>query len=172
MNEVLIRRATAGDAAALAAVGSASFREAFAHLYDPADLSAFLAASHSRDWYERALAEPDVALWLATVEVGDPVGYAIAGPCQLPVPAREPASGEVRRLYLRAAAQGDGLGTRLLIGALDWLREQGRAPVYVGVWSGNLGAQRLYARFGFTKVGEYDYPVGRQLDREFILKRA
>jgi RimJ/RimL family protein N-acetyltransferase len=56
--------------------------------------------------------------------------------------------------------------------ALAWLAAEGLAPLYVGVWSGNVGAQRLYGRFGFAKVGEYEYPVGRQRDREFILRRS
>ena len=60
----------------------------------------------------------------------------------------------------------------LLEAALEWLGERGRTPVYLGVWSENDGAQRLYGRYGFEKVGEYDFPVGDQLDREFILKRS
>jgi hypothetical protein len=61
----------------------------------------------------------------------------------------------------------------LLERALDRLASvQHRAPVYVGVWSGNVGAQRLYERFGFRKIGEYDFRVGDQLDREFILARG
>jgi len=74
-------------------------------------------------------------------------------------------------LYLRASVQRDGLGTRLLVMALEWLAAQGHSPLYVGVWSGNLGAQRLYARYGFEKIGEYDFPVGSHLDREFIFRQ-
>jgi diamine N-acetyltransferase len=39
------------------------------------------------------------------------------------------------------------------------------------VWSENLGAQRFYGRYGFDKVGEYGFVVGKTIDREFILKR-
>lgn len=110
---------------------------------------------------------------VALVEVGDggPVGYVVAGPCKLPAPDLEPRAGEVRELYLLASHQGRGLGSQLLEAALDWLDHEGRTPLYIGVWSENLGAQRLYGRYGFEKIGEYDFPVGRQLDREFILKR-
>jgi diamine N-acetyltransferase len=64
------------------------------------------------------------------------------------------------------------IGSRLLDTALDWLASGGRTPLYVGVWSGNLGAQRLYGRYGFTKVGEHGFPVGGTLDRELILRRC
>ena len=54
---------------------------------------------------------------------------------------------------------------------LEWLEAQGRAPLYVGVWSENLGARRFYCRYGFNKVGEYGFRVGGTVDREFILRR-
>ena len=39
-------------------------------------------------------------------------------------------------------------------------------------WSGNRKAQKLYEAYGFEKAGEYQYPVGRWLDDEFILRRG
>jgi ribosomal protein S18 acetylase RimI-like enzyme len=54
---------------------------------------------------------------------------------------------------------------------LQWLESQGRTPLYIGVWSENLGAQRFYGRYGFKKIGEYGFVVGNTVDREFILKR-
>jgi ribosomal protein S18 acetylase RimI-like enzyme len=167
----VIRRAGPADAAALATIGRGTFVETFGHLYAAEDLATFLAEAHSEAAYARLLAEPGVASWLAGEAGEPPVGYLVAGPCKLPVPAREPRAGEIRRMYLWRSAQSRGLGTRLLEQAFAWLDESGLAPVYVGVWSNNSGAQRLYARFGFEKVGEYDFPVGRHIDREFILRR-
>ncbi|MBN8280213.1 MAG: GNAT family N-acetyltransferase, partial [Gammaproteobacteria bacterium] len=120
--------------------------------------------------YRRLIGQPEVGVWLADTGAGHLVGFLTAGPCKLPVPDREPAAGEIRQLYLRGAVQGQGLGSALLRTGLDWLRARGHGPLYIGVWSGNVGAQRLYDRHGFGKVGEYDFPVGEHLDREFILK--
>jgi ribosomal protein S18 acetylase RimI-like enzyme len=166
-----IRRAVEADIPALAELGAATFVEAFAHLYSRADCDDFLASSHSPGAYRRILAQPGVAVWLAARAGEAPGGYAVAGPCKLPVPDLEPRAGEVQRVYVRAALHGRQIGTRLLETALDWLAAAGHAPLYVGVWSENYGAQRLYGRYGFRKVGEYEFPVGRQLDREFILTR-
>ncbi|MCL4721124.1 MAG: GNAT family N-acetyltransferase [Gammaproteobacteria bacterium] len=167
---VEFRRAAVGDARALANLGAETFVEAFGHLYPPEDLSDFLTRSQSEATYQRVLGDPAVAVWLAVPPAAPPMGFLVAGPCKLPVTGCPPAAGEIRQLYLRTAAQRQQLGTRLLRTGLEWLLDQGRKPIYVGVWSQNLGAQRLYARFGFVKVGEYDFPVGRQLDREFILE--
>lgn len=51
------------------------------------------------------------------------------------------------------------------------LAQAGHEPLYIGVWSEKFGAQRLYARHDFQRVGEYLFPVGEHRDLEFVLKR-
>ena len=103
---------------------------------------------------------------------GELLAFANAGPNTLPHPDARPTQMELRRLYVSRAAQGLGLGTRLLTLSLDWMEAHTDGPLWIGVWSGNLKAQKLYAAHGFEKVGEYQYPVGRWLDDEFILRRG
>jgi ribosomal protein S18 acetylase RimI-like enzyme len=167
-----IRRALLSDAVAVAELARDTFVETFGHLYRPEDLAAFQEESQSVAAYSLLLADPGVALWVAEDTDNALVGFLTVGACKLPVPQREAMAGEIRQLYLRAAVQRDGLGTRLLVKGLDWLAAQNYSPLYVGVWSGNLGAQRLYARYGFEKIGEYDFPVGKHLDREFIFRQV
>jgi GNAT superfamily N-acetyltransferase len=166
---MVIRRAAPADADALAALGRDTFVETFGGLYQPADLTVFLADAHAPSSYAGWAEDPAYGLWIAEAD-GRAVGYALAGPCHLPHAAVTPACGELWRLYLRGDAQGGGRGRRLLETALDWLDRPGRR-LWIGVWSENLGAQRLYARYGFEKVGEYEFAVGAARDREFILSR-
>lgn len=168
---VTVRLASPADAAAVARLGAKTFVKTFGHLYTPQDLSAFLSGSRSEAVYAASLRDPNFCIWLAEMPGAGCVGYVVAGSCKLPVENLEARAGEVRELYVLADYQKHRLGSRLLKAALDWLASHGRAPVYVGVWSENFGAQRLYGRFGFEKAGEYDFPVGEQVDREFILKQ-
>jgi GNAT superfamily N-acetyltransferase len=170
MTEAVIRRANASDGATLAALGAATFSATFAHLYPPEDLAAFLAESYSRARIDEQLADPARALWLVEA-AGTAVGYALAGPCALPHPEVTAGCGELKRIYLLRDWQGGGRGSRLLAEALAWLEARTTGDLWIGVWSGNLGAQRLYARMGFEKAGEYQFRVGRTLDDEFILRR-
>jgi RimJ/RimL family protein N-acetyltransferase len=55
--------------------------------------------------------------------------------------------------------------------AMEWLERDGPRPLWISVWSENLGAQRFYARYGFAYAGEYEFPVGEQRDREFMFRR-
>jgi ribosomal protein S18 acetylase RimI-like enzyme len=165
MSDPVIRRATPQDAEALSKIAKATFVETFGHLYPAEDLRDFLEDVYSVEAMRRDLADPAKGLWLVEVD-GQAVGHALAGPCDLPHEEVTPACGELKRLYILKAHQHGGVGSTLLREALDWLGER---RLWVGVWSENYGAQRLYSRYGFEKVGEYDFPVGRVRDREFIM---
>ena len=118
-----------------------------------------------------APADPAKALWLVEAD-GEAIGYALAGPCKLPHPEVTPACGELDRIYVVSEHRGGGLGSRLLEATLAWLERDGPRRLWIGVWSENLGAQRLYARHGFEVVGTYDFAVGRVRDHEFIMRRG
>ncbi len=175
MTDALIRPAIEADAAALGELGRQTFIDTFVTgfgiPYPAEDLADFLDRSFSLETIRGKLAEPGAAWWVAERE-GELLAFANAGPNTLPHPDGRPSHAELRRLYVSKAAQGLGLGTRLLAVALDWMEANGDGPLWIGVWSGNLKAQKLYAAHGFEKAGEYQYPVGRWLDDEFILRRG
>ena len=170
MSGIVIRRAVAADADTLAALGAATFVETFGHLYSPPDLQVFLDESHAPEAYAKVLADPAYALWIAEDD-GRPVAYAQAGPCGLPHAEARPAHGELKRLYVRADAQNTGTGRALMDAAMAWLERDGPRPLWISVWSENLGAQRFYGRYGFEFAGEYAFLVGEQRDREFMYRR-
>ena len=175
MTEATIRRATVEDAPTLAELGAATFVESFGQLYVPQDLEAFLDESHSVAAYEKALANPGYALWLAERPGQEgklhAIGYAQAGPCGLPHEDVNPGDGELKRLYLLKSEQNGGVGLALLEQALAWLERGGPRTLWISVWSENLGAQRFYGRHGFEFAGEYAFIVGEQRDREFMFRR-
>ena len=168
---ITISRARRAEAPQLAKLAATTFIDTFGHLYRPEDLQAFLSNSRSEQRYLRMIEDARMGLWVAGPDPGAPIGYAVVGPCKLPVEGLESTAGEVQELYVRSDCHGQQIGTRLLAVALDWLAAERFSPLYVGVWSENLGAQRLYGRYGFEKVGEYGFAVGDHVDREFILKR-
>lgn len=175
MTEALIRPARPDDAAALAALGRQTFVDTFVTgfgiPYPAEDLAGFLDKSFSVETLQTKLAEPGAAWWVAERE-GELLAFANAGPNTLPHPDGRASHAELRRLYVGKQAQGLGLGTKLLKISLDWMEAHSDGPLWIGVWSGNLKAQKLYAAYGFEKAGEYQYPVGAWMDDEFILRRG
>lgn len=170
----MIRRAGREDAEALAALGRTTFLETFVEgfgiPYPPEDLRAFLDRAYEVAKLRACLDDPREAWWIAE-RAGALVAYANAGPNTLPHPKGDPGHAELRRLYVARAAQGSGLGRALLEEALGWMAAHTTGPLWLGVWSGNLKAQRLYAAYGFEKVGEYKYQVGAWFDDELIFAR-
>ena len=175
MPDAVIRHACLEDASALATLGRQTFIDTFVTgfgiPYPADDLALFLDASFSPEATATKLKEPGAAWWVAERD-GALLAFANAGPNTLPHPDGRASHAELRRLYVSKAAQGLGLGTRLLTLSLDWMQAHTDGPLWIGVWSGNLKAQKLYAAHGFDKAGEYLYPVGRWLDDEFILRRG
>jgi ribosomal protein S18 acetylase RimI-like enzyme len=171
MSAPTIRRATSEDADTLSRIGAQTFTETFGHLYPVEDLAAFLVYAYGIERTRADLADPAKASWLVERD-GKTIGYASAGPAGLPHDDLKPTDGELYRLYILAAHQGGGVGRRLLDTVLAWLERDGPRTLWIGVWSLNHGAQRLYRRLGFEKVGDYIFPVGQTRDEEFILRRG
>jgi diamine N-acetyltransferase len=173
---VIIRPVRPDEAEALAALKLETFRESFvdggfAIPYPPDDLALFETANYSVARIHEELADPEKASWVAEAS-GRLLGYAHAGSTKLPHPDAKAGDAELYQLYVRGEAQGLKLGGKLLTLALDHLTGTRPGPIWLGVWSGNLKAQAIYAAQGFAKVGEYDFPVGSWRDREFIFRRA
>ena len=175
MTAFAIRPATPDDAPALAALGRATFIETFVNgfgiPYPPEDLEPFLDQTFSEATTRARLIDPDHRYWVAERD-GEILGFANTGRCGLPHPDARASHAELHRLYVSKGAQGLGVGTALLKVALDWMEANTDGPLWIGVWSGNEKAQKLYAAYGFEKAGEYQYPVGAWRDDEFILRRG
>jgi GNAT superfamily N-acetyltransferase len=175
MTDALIRPAVEADAAALGELGRQTFVDTFVAgfgiPYPADDLAAFLDSSFSPETIRTRLKEPGAAWWVAERD-GELLAFANTGPNTLPHPEARASHAELRRLYVSKAAQGLGLGTKLLAVALEWMEANGDGPLWIGVWSGNRKAQKLYEAYGFEKAGESPYPVGQWLDVVFILRRG
>lgn len=88
--------------------------------------------------------------------------------CGWPGHARGSNAIELKQLYTDPARTGGGIGASLM----DWALGEARAfradEVQLSVWSENHGAQRFYARYGFTKIADIEFWVGDQCDAEFL----
>lgn len=171
-----LRIAHPRDTAALSRLKLRAFRETFidgfAIPYPPNELALFEEAAYAPAKVAEQLGDKDRRTWIAETE-GRMLGYAQAGRCKLPHPDVRPEAGELMQLYILDEAQGHGIGRALLAAVLGYLAETRPGPVWLGVWSGNLRAQRFYLAHGFAKVGEYSFPVGRAWhDEEFIFRKG
>lgn len=147
-----LRRATPEDAARLSLLGGATFLHSFAHDHPGDAIVAHVDAYHSPDWYAHALGDAAVAGWILETELGAPVGYALLTPPALDCPT-DPDDLELKRIYLLGPWQSGGWGSILLTAVEEEARARGAQRLLLCVYSANDGAQRFYARKGYTGTG-------------------
>ena len=168
---LVLRAPTAADGPELSVLSIAAFAHKFADLYRPQDLLPFLLETYSPGQLSRALADPGAVYQLAEHE-GTLVGWAKLGlGCGFPEHARGHRVMELKQLYTAPNATGGGIGRALMDWAMAEFAARGADEVQLSVWSGNPGAQRFYARYGFAKVADVTFRVGSQLDEEFLFAR-
>lgn len=132
------------DAAALARVHVESWRETYAGMLSAAWLGRLSLEGHAGR-FARTLSKPgpdDVTLMAA-----DPwaaVGYAQGGRSRRGVPGEA----EIMTLYLLRAAQGQGLGRRLLTSTARALAAQGARSLVISVLHDNVPARGFYGHLG------------------------
>lgn len=167
---LLLRLATPDDSNILARIGRQAFTETFGHLYAPEDLAAHLAKDYDPSTLAGSLNSANEHWRLAEWQ-GEPAGFIKWGRCHLPLEPMATPQMELHRLYVLEAFQGKGIGRALMEAALTHMLECGAGEICLGVWEKNHKAHAFYASYGFEKAGEYDYPVGRQIDREWIMRK-
>ncbi len=147
-----LRRARADDAPRLAALAQWVWLDSYAADGVEARFMAYLAVSFTPAAFERAIADPQQALWLLEE------GAALQGFAQLlrgaPAPVANDARVELTRLYVAPPCTGRGLGARLLQAARKTWPGEG---LWLSVWVGNEGALRFYAREGGRLAGQTQF---------------
>jgi ribosomal protein S18 acetylase RimI-like enzyme len=166
---ITYRDAELGDAAALKCLFAESFVETFGHLYRPADLTEFLEANSDAKW-QANLSDPQVAIRLADA-AGELAGFIELAPKKLPYESAAPAL-ELRRLYLKSNAHGQGVADELMKWALRAAAARGVGELVLSVYVDNRRARRFYQRYGFEVVGKYDFMVGSHADEDLILRHV
>jgi GNAT superfamily N-acetyltransferase len=167
---VTIRACDFGDERALALVGKATFLETYAGVLDVADVLDHCDVEHGAPRYAAWLKTPGYRLWVAEVEGGAPVGYAVLGPVDLPLETTVHDI-ELKRIYLLHRFHGEGVGRRLMHTALEAAIAAGARRLLLGVYDENHRALAFYARHGFVEAGRKPFQVGSRVYDDLVLGR-
>ena len=174
---VTIRPASAGDAAALAAVAAATFPLACPpHTTDDAK-AAFIASVLSEERFAAYLADDSRRLLIAEDADGAAVGYTML---VLGEPADEDVRSSIRirptaelsKCYVLPGHHGEGVAGRLMAESLRLAQHAGAEGMWLGVNQENARAQRFYGKNGFERVGVKRFLVGERYEDDFVMERA
>lgn len=147
-----------------------TFVDAFAEANTQQDMECYLAQAFSEQQLKTEWLDESATFYLLQSE-DKTMGY-----CKikhgLPGTVEERGKAlEICRLYVSQNYQGQRLGQWMLDQVLQMAEEEKLDFVWLGVWSQNPGAIRLYERKGFQKIGSYTFILGEDLQTDFIMKR-
>jgi GNAT superfamily N-acetyltransferase len=154
--EVLVRRATPGDARAIAEVVVAGWQAAYRGLMPDDFLDSLSVAGREAVWAEVLTRDADggAPAWLALID-GRAVGFVSSGPPRDDDVPRLAA--EVYAIYVVPAAWRRSVGRNLLETAADHWRDIGTDTLVLWVLEDNQPARHFYEAMGWRSDG------GRQL---------
>ena len=165
-----LRIAAEMDAGLLSTLGYQTFAQAFRALNNPEDFNAYLDHAFSMEAIAEELADSRTDFFVA-FQGHEPVGYfkLYAGPapeCVTTLPAIELA-----RFYALKNHWGKGIGQAMMQQALSLAREKGFAAVWLSSWKKNNRGNAFYEKWGFDKIGEKTFTIGKDIQEDFVLSR-
>jgi ribosomal protein S18 acetylase RimI-like enzyme len=165
----VFRSAVVGDAPALAVFAERSFRETFGPDNRPEDMDQYCRKAFGPEIQQRELTDPEVMTFLALSET------TIVGYGQIRLGSKTTciacdAAAEIERLYVGGTWQGKKLAQELLRTIVGAATRSGAECIWLGVWERNARAIRFYEKAGFTVVGEHEFSLGSDIQRDLIMK--
>jgi ribosomal protein S18 acetylase RimI-like enzyme len=140
----LILPAGPADAEALARVHVTSWRETYAGLLPDGFLARMSEPGHAHRFRKELLRPGPRDVTLAALNPYGVFGYVCGGPSRAGVAGEA----EIATLYILRAAQGRGVGRRLLTDAVRALAAQGAQSLLISVLAQNAPARAFYERLG------------------------
>jgi GNAT superfamily N-acetyltransferase len=138
-----IRQAVLADADGIARAHTASWRTSYRGILPDAVLAQIEIEQRAASWRHVLADRSRLALVAYDVTHHDIVGLCDAGRSR-----RDPAMGEVYRMYLEHHARRHGLGREMFDRVADWLRAQSFRSLVIWVLDNNHHARRFYEAMG------------------------
>ncbi|MEP5566659.1 MAG: N-acetyltransferase [Halioglobus sp.] len=165
---VVLRRAVESDAAAVAKLAELTFRQTFAVENSANDMDQHCQTSFGPAIQQAEITDPNTVFILAE-SAGEMIGF-----CQLRlsspkdcVPGK--AQAEVYRIYVLSDWHGQGVAQSIMTEAMAAAATNGSDAVWLGVWEHNHKAIRFYQKHDFDVVGEHEFHLGKDIQRDLVL---
>jgi ribosomal protein S18 acetylase RimI-like enzyme len=150
-----IRLAVAADAAGIAEIHVAAWRETYAGLLPDAMVSARSVADRKAQW-EHILGDPAAASVYVAEQDGCIAGFGACGPQRADSLRAQGFIGEITAIYVLRAFHHQGLGSALMRAMASCLLDRAVGAAALWVLKDNEAARRFYERLGGEIVGEQE----------------
>ena len=167
----MIRRATPGDAVALARLAERTFRETFIADNEPADIELHCKTHFGPQAQGNEILDQNTVTIVAEPD-GEMAAYAQVRLYSPKTCVRAERPAELYRLYVSSEWQGRGLAHDIMPEILDAARSGGADCIWLSVWERNPKAIAFYRKYAFQVTGEHEFVVGTDRQRDLIMALA
>ena len=164
-----IRQADISDANIISALGMTTFYEAYFEQDESSDLANYVLESFSPAQIKNELNNTDSIFFIAELN-GKAVGYAKLRENSTVDCLKNENAVELHRIYILERTKGKGVGGKLLNRCFEAARARGYETIWLGVWEQNSAALKFYEKLGFVKAGELQFPYGKAVGTNYVLK--
>ena len=147
-----------------------TFRDAFYHLNNPADIELYMAEAFSTSQlkYELELSQSN---FVFLVEAGKPIAYYKTNLSPKQSDINDPTSLEIERIYVSKAHQNKQYGQLLLNHICKHAIQIPTIKfIWLGVWDQNKSAIRFYERFGFKIFDSHPFLLGTDPQTDLLMR--
>lgn len=168
---------TLDDLPQLATLSEDTYRDTFASVNTPENMTAYCTKAFSLAQLSDELRDPEARFWKvqlaeplttpsATLPVGHCVGYLKcllaldSNDTTIPpeIHAHKPLY--IERFYIIGSAIGTGIAQQLMTFCETWAIQHGHGCLWLGVWEKNTRAIRFYEKHGFVPMGTHVFWLG------------
>lgn len=167
---ITIRRGTPQDDVLIAEMSRRTFYDTFASSNTKEDMDQFMNETFTMEGLIQESHDP-ANIFMLAFEEDQPLGYARLREGEArPELAGEPAM-ELARIYAEKEAIGKGVGSALMEAAIAEARQAKKTWIWLGVWEKNDRAIAFYAKWGFEKFATHDFPLGKDVQCDWLMKK-
>lgn len=170
MSEIVIKEATATDAALIADLSRQTFYDAFAADNTKADMDKFLNETFTREkLMEEVGAEGNT--FLLAYHGDEAVGYVRMRDTTEPELIEYGKAIEIARIYAMQTSIGKGVGSALMQKCIDIACQRNAKVIWLGVWEKNDRAISFYRKWGFEPFGDHVFMLGDDPQTDLLMKK-
>lgn len=170
LSAINIKPVSAEQLPLLLGLARSTFESAFAHMNNPEDFADYVGRFFTLQQIQQEWSNPYASFFIAWIN-NQPVGYLKLNTQEAQHEFKTDEGMELERIYVVPGMQQHGLGAKLLAFAERMARMAGKRYLWLGVWEKNTGAIRFYERHGFSKIGEHDFVIGTDVQRDWLMRK-
>src|SRR4030095_1246503 len=167
---ILVRIGTVEDAAALSFIGEKTFVDTWKGTTSTENMRLYTEEIYSEATMRMELSDPVITYFVA-FDDDKLVGYVKLSRKQTLGDWISDRCMELCRIYVLSDYLDKKVGKVLMEASIDLAKSEQMESMVLGVWENNHRALAFYKKFGFEKIGEHPFMVGKQVDTDWVMRK-